>query len=124
MCARMNIYIHMHRCNKNDTCSEWVKEYVRCNSSTRISLYTKYLCFLLQQQSAVAAAGGGGREDLEWQKRLSEMQQELEDNRTELEKTREDAQRSQVEMERLLQLVQMSQEEQNTKEKMIRDLQE
>jgi hypothetical protein len=29
-----------------------------------------------------------------------------------------------VEMERLLQLVQMSQEEQNTKEKTIRDLQE
>jgi hypothetical protein len=52
------------------------------------------------------------------------MQQELEANHTELEKTREDAQRSQVEMERLLQLVQMSQEEQNTKEKMIRDLQE
>jgi hypothetical protein len=52
------------------------------------------------------------------------MQQEMEANRTELEKTREDSQRSQVEMERLLQLVQMSQEEQNTKEKMIRDLQE
>jgi hypothetical protein len=81
------------------------------------------LCFVLQQQSAVATAGGG-REDSELQKRLSEMQKELEANCTELEKTREDAQRSQVEMERLLQLVQMSQEEQNTKEKTIRDLQE
>jgi hypothetical protein len=64
----------------------------------------------------------GGEQEL--QKRLSEVQQEMEANRAELEKTREDAQRSQVEMERLLQLVQMSQEEQNTKEKMIRDLQE
>jgi hypothetical protein len=72
----------------------------------------------------VAGAGGGGRGDPELQKRLSEMQQEVEAYRTELDKTREDAQRSQVEMERLLQLVQMSQEEQNTKEKMIRDLQE
>jgi hypothetical protein len=52
------------------------------------------------------------------------MQQEVEAYHTELDKTREDAQRSQVEMERLLQLVQMSQEEQNTKDKMIRDLQE
>ncbi|PNF29431.1 hypothetical protein B7P43_G06850 [Cryptotermes secundus] len=78
----------------------------------------------IQKQSTMAAAGGGGRGDPELQKRLSEMQQELESNHTELEKTREDAQRSQVEMERLLQLVQMSQEEQNTKEKMIRDLQE
>jgi len=52
------------------------------------------------------------------------MQKELEANHTELEKTREDANRSQVEMERLLQLVQMSQEEQNAKEKTIRDLQE
>lgn len=72
----------------------------------------------------MAAAGGGGKGDPEVQKRLTEMQKELETNRTELEKTREDAQRSQVEMERLLQLVQMSQEEQNAKEKMIRDLQE
>lgn len=72
----------------------------------------------------MAAAGGGGRGDPELHKRLTEMQQELENNRSELEKTREDAQRSQVEMERLLQLVQMSQEEQNAKEKMIRDLQE
>lgn len=79
--------------------------------------------FALQQQSAVAAAGGG-REDSELQRRLSEMQKEFEANHIELEKTREDANRSQVEMERLLQLVQMSQEEQNVKEKTIRDLQE
>jgi len=85
------------------------------------------LYFLLQQQSAVAAAAAaaaGGREDSELQRRLLEMQKEFEANRTELEKTREDANRSQVEMERLLQLVQMSQEEQNAKEKTIRDLQE
>jgi Skp family chaperone for outer membrane proteins len=89
----------------------------------RSFLCNKYLYFVLWQQSAVATAGGG-REDSELQRRLSEMQKELEANHTELEKTREDANRSQVEMERLLQLVQMSQEEQNAKEKTIRDLQE
>jgi len=89
----------------------------------RSSLCNKFLYFVLQQQSAVAAAGGG-REDSELQRRLSEMQKDLEANHIELEKTREDANRSQVEMERLLQLVQMSQEEQNAKEKTIRDLQE
>jgi len=90
----------------------------------RSFLCNKYLYFVLRQQSAVAVAAGGGREDSELQRRLSEMQKELEANHTELEKTREDANRSQVEMERLLQLVQMSQEEQNAKEKTIRDLQE
>jgi len=90
----------------------------------RLSLCNKYLYFVLQQQSAVAAAAAGGREDSELQRRLLEMQKEFEANHAELEKTREDANRSQVEMERLLQLVQMSQEEQNAKEKTIRDLQE
>jgi hypothetical protein len=96
-----------------------------CHSSgndetDRSSVCNKYLYFVLQQ----SAAAGVGREDSELQRRLSEMHKELEANHTELEKTREDAHRSQVEMERLLQLVQMSQEEQNTKEKTIRDLQE
>jgi hypothetical protein len=43
----------------------------------RSSLCNKYLYFVLQQQSAVAAAGGG-REDSELQRRLSEMQKDLE----------------------------------------------
>lgn len=41
-----------------------------------------------------------------------------------MEKAKEDAQRSATEMERLLQLVQMSQEEQNAKEKQIQELQQ
>lgn len=73
---------------------------------------------------AAGARGGGGGNDAEIQKRLFETEKAMDGNRKELEKAKEDAQRSQVEMERLLQLVQMSQEEQNSKEKMIRDLQE
>lgn len=52
------------------------------------------------------------------------MEAELEAHRAELDKAREDAKHSQEEMERLLQLVQMSQEEHNTKDKSIRELQE
>lgn len=48
----------------------------------------------------------------------------MESHQKELEKAKEDAKHSQEEMERLLQLVQMSQEEHNTKDKTIRDLQE
>ena len=93
-------------------------------SYTRVNGKLLIILKPLQQGAAMAAAGGGGRGDAEVQRRLSEMQQEMEATRTELDKSREDAQRSQAEMERLLQLVQMSQEEQNTKEKIIRDLQE
>ena len=116
--------------NREVSWNGWLHKYVinSGNCGREISsLCNKYLYFLLQQQSAVAAAAAaaaGGREDSELQRRLLEMQKEFEANRTELEKTREDANRSQVEMERLLQLVQMSQEEQNAKEKTIRDLQE
>lgn len=41
-----------------------------------------------------------------------------------MEKSKEEASRSQTDMERLLQVVQMGQEEQNAKEKQIRELQE
>lgn len=52
------------------------------------------------------------------------MQKILENAERELEKAKEDAGRSSAETERLLQLVQMTQEEQNSKEKQIRELQE
>lgn len=42
----------------------------------------------------------------------------------ELTKAKEEAKRAQNDMERLLDVVQVSQEEQNTKEKQIRELQE
>lgn len=52
------------------------------------------------------------------------MQRALEAAERELEKAKEESGRSTAETERLLQLVQMTQEEQNSKEKQIRDLQE
>lgn len=45
-------------------------------------------------------------------------------HKQELDKAHEDLKRSQEEMERLLQLVQMSQEEHNQKDKAISDLQQ
>lgn len=55
---------------------------------------------------------------------MRQLEEELKAYQLELEKSREDAKRAQTETERLLQLVQMTQEEQNNKEKQIRDLQE
>jgi len=52
------------------------------------------------------------------------LQDQIESLQKELEKTKEEASRSQTDMERLLQVVQMGQEEQNAKEKQIRELQE
>lgn len=69
--------------------------------------------FFLYEQS-------GGAPD----KRLAEMQKALETAEKDLEKAKEESNRSTAETERLLQLVQMTQEEQNSKEKQIRDLQE
>lgn len=57
-------------------------------------------------------------------KRVAELQKTLENAERELENAKEEAKRSSSETERLLQLVQMTQEEQNAKEKQIRDLQE
>lgn len=57
-------------------------------------------------------------------KRIAEMQKALDTAEKELEKAKEESGRSAAETERLLQLVQMTQEEQNSKEKQIRDLQE
>lgn len=57
-------------------------------------------------------------------KRLAEMQKTLETAEKELEKAKQESGRAAAETERLLQLVQMTQEEQNSKEKEIRQLQE
>lgn len=53
-----------------------------------------------------------------------ELNKKLADAEKKLEQSQEEAKRSATEMERLLQLVQMSQEEQNTKEKQIMELQQ
>lgn len=55
---------------------------------------------------------------------VAEMNKELDNMRQQLQKAKEESQRSGTEMERLLQLVQMSQEEQNAKEKTIMELQQ
>lgn len=52
------------------------------------------------------------------------MQKALDTAEKELERAKEEAGRSSAETERLLQLMQMTQEEQNSKEKQIRELQE
>lgn len=52
------------------------------------------------------------------------LQSQIESLQKELEKCKDEASRSQTDMERLLQVVQMGQEEQNAKEKQIRELQE
>jgi len=57
-------------------------------------------------------------------KRLAETQKALESAEKELEKAKEESSRSVAETERLLQLMRMTQEEQNSKEKQIRELQE
>lgn len=62
-------------------------------------------------------AGGSAAAAGELNRKLAEAEKNL-------EKAREEAQRSSGEMERLLQLVQMSQEEQNAKEKQIMDMQQ
>lgn len=55
---------------------------------------------------------------------VKRLQSQIENLQKELEKAKEEASRSQTDMERLLQVVQMGQEEQNAKEKQIRELQE
>lgn len=55
---------------------------------------------------------------------IKRLQSQIESLQKELEKSKEEASRSQTDMERLLQVVQMGQEEQNAKEKQIRELQE
>ena len=70
----------------------------------------------MQQQQANMAAGktDGG----------PQQQQQLQQQQKQLEAAQAEAKRAQSETERLLQLMQMSQEEQSAKDKTIRDLQE
>ena len=68
-----------------------------------------------QQRSA--EGGGGGEAALQLKKQLTEKEAEL-------QKLKEDGQRAHNETERLLQLMQMSQEEQFAKDKTIMELQE
>lgn len=68
--------------------------------------------------------GGAASAASELNKKLTEQEKELESHRKQLEQAKEEAKRSATEMERLLQLVQMSQEEQNSKEKTIMELQQ
>lgn len=65
----------------------------------------------------VLQAGGNAAAAGELNRKLAAAEKQL-------EQSQEDAKRSAAEMERLLQLVQMSQEEQNTKEKQIMELQQ
>lgn len=62
-------------------------------------------------------AGGSAAAAGELNKKLAEAEKKL-------EQAEEETKRSAAEMERLLQLVQMSQEEQNTKERQIVELQQ
>ena len=55
---------------------------------------------------------------------IKRLQSQIESLQKELDKSKDEASRSQTDMERLLQVVQMGQEEQNAKEKQIRELQE
>lgn len=55
---------------------------------------------------------------------MGDLNKKLADAEKKMEQAQEEAKRSATEMERLLQLVQMSQEEQNAKEKQISDLQQ
>lgn len=72
----------------------------------------------LQKSGGTAAAAG------ELNKKLTETQRQLDATAKQLDEAREEAKRAATETERLLQLVQMTQEEQNSKEKTIMDLQQ
>jgi hypothetical protein len=65
----------MHRCNKNDTRSEWVKEYVRCNSSTTISYVVEIvrnkMVFIYKiLMFFIIAAVGSSSSRRRWQRRF------------------------------------------------------
>lgn len=101
--------------------SNWLPVRVKRSLSTSEFLTSKWLLlFKLTVRFNYACEQSGGAPD----KRLTEMQRALEIAEKEMEKAKEESGRSAAETERLLQLVQMTQEEQNTKEKQIRDLQE
>lgn len=69
-------------------------------------------------------AGGSAAAAGELNKKLTDSQKESDTLKQQLQQAKEEAQRSTAEMERLLKLVQMSQEEQNAKEKQIMEMQQ
>lgn len=69
-------------------------------------------------------AGGSTAAVSDLNRKLTESQKDAESLNQQLESTKEEAKRLTTETERLLQLVQMSQEEQAQKEKQIMDLQQ
>ena len=96
----------------------------RCRSGLTFLLAVtgETIIYLMLQQGAAGAGAAAGA--AEQQRKVQELQQQLQEHQKQLNAAKEEAQRSAVEMERLLQLVQMSQEEQNTKDKQIHDLHE
>lgn len=72
----------------------------------------------------LSQAGGTTAAVSELNKKLTDTQREAEQARQQLESAKEEAKRLTTETERLLQLVQMSQEEQAQKEKQTMELQQ
>lgn len=71
----------------------------------------------MQQQKTGAPAGGESQDSGQFRKQINEKE-------TEIKQLKEQNQRAQSETERLLQLMQMTQEEQFSKDKTIMELQE
>lgn len=69
-------------------------------------------------------AGGTTAAVTELNKKLTEAQKEAEQAKQQMEQSMEESKRLTAETERLLQLVHMTQEEQNQKEKKIAELQQ
>lgn len=69
-------------------------------------------------------AGGSTAAVSELNRKLTDSQKDAEQLKQQLDQTKDEAKRLTTETERLLQLVQMSQEEQAQKEKQIMDLQQ
>ena len=71
-----------------------------------------------QQKNSPAAGAAGGNQD------SAQIRKQIAEKETEIKKLKEDSVRAQSETERLLQLMQMTQEEQFAKDKTIMELQE
>jgi hypothetical protein len=74
--------------------------------------------YIYSKAGGTAAAAG------ELNKKLIDIQQKYDTASKQLEEAKEEAKRASTETERLLQLIQMTQEEQNAKEKTIMELQQ
>jgi hypothetical protein len=92
------------------------KKMFRDVSQKKLCRYT-YSQFFSKAGGTAAAAG-------ELNKKLIDIQQQYDTAAKQLEEAKEEAKRASTETERLLQLIQMTQEEQNAKEKTIMELQQ